>query len=171
VHALTDLGIDEQAIQTLRPSTSLSARRSWLNHRAPAILRELEHYVAPGCRLVVRPGGGRRSRARVDRDMHNPDDRVPPGDTTDRATPKALNRELQPHHRAVLPDQLTCSAPTRTLVTLLHLRDMERAWARISRSSRNADIRNRQLAVTHADDFIVSDDDQPVAGRCLRTKT
>ena len=50
-------------------------------------------------------------------------------------------------------------ADSRTLITLLHLRDIEERGGRdFSIVSEMLDLRNRALAeVTHADDFIVSD--------------
>jgi hypothetical protein len=83
------------------------------------------------------------------------------GDTSDRRTLDALKLE-EYQHIVVLcySDTLDIQrADARTLVTLLHIRDIEtRMGERFSLVSEMLDDRNRELAeVTKADDFIVSD--------------
>lgn len=95
------------------------------------------------------------------------------GDTTDPATLEALGLGRFDHVLVLCySDHLGVQqADARTAVTLLHLREFARQFARqradknspASRSGFNIvsqmlDLRNRKLAeVTHADDFIVSD--------------
>jgi hypothetical protein len=83
------------------------------------------------------------------------------GDTTERGALEAL-RVPDFAHVIVLgnSDDLPMQeADARTLITLLHLRDMaERGGHDFAIVSEMLDIRNRELAeVTRADDFIVSD--------------
>ena len=82
-------------------------------------------------------------------------------DTTSRAVLEGLGVEAYDHvlvlaYRYVLDTQ---AADAKTLVTLLHLRDIaDRADVRLSIVSEMLDDRNRELAeVTRPDDFIVSD--------------
>jgi hypothetical protein len=83
------------------------------------------------------------------------------GDTTDRRTLDSL-KPYEYQHIVVLcySDTLDLQrADARTLVTLLHLRDIEkRVGEKFSIVSEMLDDRNRELAeVTQTDDFIVSD--------------
>jgi len=84
------------------------------------------------------------------------------GDTTDRATLDGLEAATYQHmivqsYADTLGPQ---EADARTLVTLLHLRDMaDHCGHPFSIVSEMLDVRNRELAaVTRADDFIVSDE-------------
>ena len=83
------------------------------------------------------------------------------GDTSDRRTLDALEVETYDHMIALCySDTLDPQrADARTLITLLHLRDIAaRLGHDFSIVSEMLDIRNRALAeVTRADDFIVSD--------------
>jgi hypothetical protein len=80
---------------------------------------------------------------------------------TDRRTLDSLGVEDYQHILAVSPTDRydPQRADARTLVTLLHLRDIaSTAGHPFSITSEMADVRNRSLAeVTRADDFIVSD--------------
>ncbi len=136
------------------------------NDTAPLILRELSAYVAP---RLARLGAGRvRGRHREGAEgagpEHQPDDQPPPG---------RHHRPQDPRHPAdprfdhviLLSPQIDDGhedeqkADARTLVTLLHLRDIrEQSGRRFSIVSEMLDLRNRALAeVTRADDFIVGD--------------
>jgi ion channel POLLUX/CASTOR len=81
------------------------------------------------------------------------------GDTTDRRTLDALDVASYQHVIVLCYDSLEAqAADARTLVTLLHLRDIaEHQQHPFSIVSEMRDVRNRDLAeVTRADDFIVS---------------
>ncbi len=127
------------------------------NHRVPTVLRELNEYVAPGSSVLVVA-----------------DHEVPPLDglsrptvetrrasTTERSALEAL--DLGRFHHAIVmspSDDLDPQrADARTLIALLHLRDIaERAGLRVPIVSEMLDDRNRELAqVTKVDDVIVSD--------------
>lgn len=133
------------------------------NRRGPAIISELDNYVARGSVVTVVA-----DVPEVKTDITNKCGSLRhqmctfrSGDTTDRRTLDSLNVE-QFHHIIVLcySDHLDPQrADAKTLITLLHLRDMEtRKNANFSIVSEMLDDRNRALAeVTQADDFIVSD--------------
>lgn len=153
------------AIQTTSPSVSAPERiliLGW-NSNAVAIINELDNYVAPGSKVVV-VATTEDAQEQIDKlcsGCKNIEITYQDGDTTDRRTLDALN----PHdflHIVVLCYSDTLDpqrADARTLITLLHLRDIEqRLGERFSIVSEMLDDRNRELAeVTAADDFIVSD--------------
>ena len=133
------------------------------NQRAVAIIRELDKYAAPGSKVAVLADceDGEAAVARCRPDLINQVVTFTKGDTTYRSTLDALDLPCCAHV-IVLPysDTLgTQEADARTLITLLHLRDIcERADCSFSIVSEMLDMRNRDLAeVSRADDFIVSD--------------
>ena len=126
------------------------------NERAPIVLREMDHYAPPGSTLTVLS-----SFEVVDvPELAHLAVTVVPGPTTDRST-------LEGHVRADLDQVLVLcysdalepqAADARTLVTLLHVRDiLSRAGAATPIVSEMLDDRNRVLAqVAHVDDVVVS---------------
>ena len=135
------------------------------NSRTAGLLVELDKYVAPGSRLTVladghgvaAPGdeisavGDRLQRMKLEY-RHS--------DTTNRAVLDQVTSEGYEHivvmsYSDYLDEQ---RADARTLVTLLHLRDIEtQRGESFTIVSEMLDVRNRALAqVTRADDFIVS---------------
>ena len=145
-----------------RPKPQQTLVLGW-NKRAPEVITQLDNYVAPGSSVTVvadRPeGAGDEPWCCPDLDRQTI--RFQAGDTTNRRLLDSLGVERY-QHVVVLPysdflDQQKADA--RTLITLLHLRDMvahsERGFAIVSEM---LDLRNRALAeVTRTDDFIVSD--------------
>ena len=126
------------------------------NERAPIIVRELDHYATPGSTLTVLtsyavpavPG------------LANLAVTVVPGSTTDRATLEehvvdGLDQVIVLCYSEDLAPQ---AADARTLVTLLHVRDiLSRFDATTPVVSEMLDDRNRVLAqVAHVDDVVVS---------------
>jgi voltage-gated potassium channel Kch len=133
------------------------------NDRAPAILRELDGYVAPGsvAHVVADHLDLDAEVLRHSVGLRNLEVGAKQDDVTDRRTLDALSIGSY-HHVVVLSgggDADKERADARTLVTLLHLRDMQaKAGVKYSIVSEMHDDRNRRLAeVTKADDFIVSD--------------
>ncbi len=133
------------------------------NGRAPAVIAELDEYVQPGSAITVvadidEPGDAlERVRAQV----QNLEVGFRRGNTTDRRTLDSLGAES---YSSVIvlcySDALDAQkADARTLVTLLHLRDIAaRTDASFTIVSELLDDRDRQLAqVTKVDDVIVSD--------------
>ena len=148
---------------TVRPRVPERTLIMGWNFRAPSVIRELDAYVAPGSYVLVvadLPDIAADVEAIRARLVHQQVD-VRQGDTTDRALIDALHAETFDHiiilcYSDVLDVQ---RADARTLITLLHLRDIASIRGRdFSITSEMLDLRNRALAeVTQADDFIVSD--------------
>jgi voltage-gated potassium channel Kch len=157
--------IDLDAIVDGAPARRAPERTLLLgwNWRATSIIRELDHYLEPGSAITVMssfPAGGPEIDALRPR-VSNATLEWRVGDTTDRQTLDSLRVETFDHvvilsYSGALDVQ---RADARTLVTLLHLRDIaSRTGHRFSIVSEMLDVRNRSLAeVTRADDFIVSD--------------
>ena len=161
---LKDLGIKTNAITLHEPAAPTPERTLLLgwNWRAPAIIHELDHYVAPGSEalVVAEAEGGEAELDKRRASLKNQAVKFQSGDTTDRRTLDSLAIETYKHVIVLAYDHLdTQQADARTLITLLHLRDIaEHAGLPFSIVSEMLDVRNRNLAeVTHADDFIVSD--------------
>lgn len=126
------------------------------NRRLPLVLAELDAYATP------------RSRVTVVADVPEPDlptfERLEVtfrrGDPTSRTVLDDLAPHTFDHIIALAADRLSPQrADARTLITLLHLRDIaDRHGVDVNVVSEMYDDRNRELAeVTKADDFIVSD--------------
>ena len=147
--------------KTERPEKTLLL--GW-SSRAPIIIRELDNYVGAGSLMTVIADSPsieediaalRPMLTRQQLDFRR-------GDSSDRATIESVRPEEYEHiivlcYSDDLPVQ---KADAKTLVTLLHLRDIEaRSGAnRYSIVSEMLDVRNRELAaITEADDFIVSE--------------
>jgi voltage-gated potassium channel Kch len=126
------------------------------NERAPIVLRELDHYAPPGSTLTVLTSFGVPAVP----GLRNLEVTVASGPTTDRAT-------LEEHVLAGLDQVIVLcysddlepqAADARTLVTLLHVRDiLSRYDSATPVVSEMLDDRNRVLAqVAHVDDVVVS---------------
>jgi len=154
------------ALQLRRP-TQASAERTLIlgwNWRAPTIIEELDHYVASGSSVtvvadeMVEMAGMIKTVSGVK--TVNQTVEVREGDTTSRRALEGLAIETYKHVIVLAYDVLDPQqADARTLVTLLHLREIaDRFGHPFSIVSEMLDVRNRALAeVTKADDFIVSD--------------
>lgn len=160
----TPPAIDESAI-VARGETRNRPERTLIlgwNARAATILEQLDAYVSPGSVTDVvsshpemaaeirKIGPGMKVQA-----LNFKED-----DTTDRQLLESLHPGSYNHIIALCSDDVDAQlADSRTLVTLLHLRDMsQRAGTHFKVVSEMADDRNRGLAqVTQADDFIVSE--------------
>ena len=132
------------------------------NRSGATIIRELDSYVAKGSRVTVvsdqsrtkehvRVYAGNLSNQKVD---------VKEEDTTDRAVLESLNIPDYDHVIVLAYSHLEPQdADAKTLVTLLHLRDIaERDSTPFSIVSEMLDLRNRELAeAANVDDFIVSE--------------
>ena len=150
---------DDTAISDLPDDDDLPERTLVLGYNPSllAMLRELSEYVAPGSSVSV--------LADVD-DPGLPEYPGMPitftrGDATSRAVLDSLDIDTFDHiivlaYSEVLDVQ---QADTKTLITLLQLRDIEaKSGVEFNIVSEMLDDRNRELAeVTKADDFIVSD--------------
>lgn len=155
---------DERAIHSGSKSVPKPERTLILgwNEQGITIVRELDRYVAAGSELTLvasvpgldgvieREGLGAMNQKVVCREA----------DTTDRRVLDSLG--VAGYDQIILlcySDHLDVQeADARTLITLLHLRDMaEKGGHDFRIVSEMLDVRNRELAeVTQADDFIVS---------------
>jgi len=160
-----DLEINEDAIRSaqspeLEPEHTLILGWNW---RAPSIINELDHYVAPGstATVVADFADGEAQIRQHCTQIKNQTVTFQFRDTTDRRTlDKLLSGTCD--HVILLPYSDTLDvqqADARTLITLLHLRDIaDHTGYSYSIVSEMLDIRNRDLAeVARADDFVVSD--------------
>lgn len=132
------------------------------NAMSRMILEQLDQYVAPGSVTDVvsdHPDAADAIR-KIGPTMRVQGLNFKEDDTTDRVLLESLNPGSYNHIIALCSDDVAPQlADSKTLVTLLHLRDMaQRSNSRFKVVSEMADDRNRTLAqVTQADDFIVSD--------------
>ncbi|MEV4422225.1 potassium transporter TrkA [Patulibacter sp. NPDC049589] len=130
------------------------------NERALSVITELDEYASPGSRLSVVSEFGEPSVP----ELRNLTVDVRSGRTTDRATLDGL--EIVEHDQVIVlcySDDLDVQrADARTLVTLLHLREISSKASEGRRPaivSEMLDDRNRALAqVAEVDDVIVSDE-------------
>jgi ion channel POLLUX/CASTOR len=151
--------IREGRVKAPRPERTLIL--GW-NSGGVAIAQELDRYVAPGSVLTVvaDSDGAREEVERECGQLVNHQVTCLESDTTDRRVLDSLG--LPEYDQVVLlcySDTMDeQEADARTLITLLHLRDMaEKGGHDFRIVSEMLDVRNRELAeVTQADDFIVS---------------
>jgi voltage-gated potassium channel Kch len=133
------------------------------NSRTSTVVTEIDHYVAPGSHVtVVAETPAAEAAIAVDcGGVANVTVTFTEGNTTDRATLEAL--DIGSYQQVIVmcyADHLDAQrADARTLITLLHLRDIaQRLDHPISIVSEMLDERNHELAqVTEVDDVIVSD--------------
>ncbi|MFI5908103.1 hypothetical protein [Dactylosporangium sp. NPDC051541] len=132
------------------------------NQRAVGVVEQLDQYLTAGSEVVVvaRHHEVSLSLKRLAADVRNLSLSLIEDDSADRTVLESLRINGFDHVIALCYDDVDRQvADSRTLVTLLHLRDMEQKLdGKFSIVSEMGDDRNRQLAqVTQADDFIVSD--------------
>jgi voltage-gated potassium channel Kch len=157
--------VDDTAIR----STDARAREperilllGW-NHRASTVISELDGYASPGSALTVLTDapGAREAIERRSAALRNMRVSFREGNPMDRGTLDELR--VPEHGHVIVLSSSDGSDPqradARTLVTLLHLREIESESGRdFAIVSEMRDDRNRQLAeATKAEDFIVSD--------------
>lgn len=160
---LTYYQLNHDAIHAAAPAPPAPERTLILgwNWHAPGIIRQLDHYVAPGSEIAVVAAYEEVERE-IDRRCHDLRHEIvvfQHGDTTDRRMLNNLQVERYDHVIVLSDDSLPAQkADARTLITLLHLRDMaEKLGKDFAIVSEMLDIRNRNLAeVAQADDYIVS---------------
>ena len=159
------LKIQRDLIRTTRNTPTGPERTLILgwNRRGHVIIQELDSYVAPGSILTVVANSedAHKEIVQLAPLQHNQTVSFQTGDTTDRATLDSLQIDNYQHVIVLgYTDTLAAQqADARTLITLLHLRNIEQSSGKhLSIVSEMLDVRNRELAeVTQADDFIVSD--------------
>jgi len=157
--------VDASAIRKPTPREPQPERTLILgwNSRAPILIRELDAYVAPGSvvRVVTRPNEAPSDTSTAWDALKNLKAEIEEADTVDRSVLDRLDIVSYNHVITLgYSDSLDPQeADARTLITLLHLRDIAGKSGRpISIVSEMQDMRNRQLAeVAKVNDFIVSD--------------
>lgn len=147
--------------ERLPPAPERILMLGW-NGKAQAIIEELDNYVAPGSETIVicRQEGVRDTLMSVAKRMQRQKVRFADGDITHAATLAAIKAATFEHVILLSYGDLPMQeADAKTLITLLHLRNLaDAAGTRLSIVSEMMDIRNRALAqIARADDFIVSD--------------
>jgi voltage-gated potassium channel Kch len=144
------------------PKPQRSLILGW-NKRAARVINELDEYVMPGSsvKVVATWEGAAKVIESECAELDNMTVEFHRGDTTKRRVLESLEPHTYDHvivlcYSDLLPIQ---RADARTLVTLLHLRDMiDRGGQQFTITSEMLDDRNRELAeVTKVDDVIVSD--------------
>jgi Trk K+ transport system NAD-binding subunit len=165
VSGLTSLPIDEGLIRAGERAARRAPEKCLIlgwNRSGVTIIRELDNYVAKGSQVTVvsdlynidkqiRQQAGRLANQKIV---------VEDGDTTDRDLLEKLDATEYDHVIVLAYSHLEPQeADAKTLVTLLHLRDIaERDETPFSIVSEMLDLRNRELAeVAGVDDFIVSE--------------
>lgn len=133
------------------------------NWKAPSIIRELNNYVPKGSAItiVAETEGVQAKLDELSGELKNLKLTFREGDITDRKNLESLDLGSFGHIILLCysDDLAVQKADARTMITLLHLRDIaEKFNQHFSIVSEMLDIRNRNLAeVSQADDFIVSD--------------
>ncbi len=157
---LPDVGAIAQR-ERLRAAPERTLVLGW-NEKGRAIIEELDNYVAPGSETIVicRQEGARDLLMGVAKRMRRQRVRFADGDITHSATLAAVKAASFEHVILLSYNDLPMQeADAKTLITLLHLRNLaDAAGTRLSIVSEMMDMRNRALAqIARADDFIVSD--------------
>ena len=162
---ISDLKIDNALIRN-RSSVEQGPEDTLIlgwNRRAPSIVKELDHYVAPGSQVMI-VSQDDEMRARIDCNceaLRNQTINFETGDTTKRRVLDSLNLLSYDHIISLSASDLhdAQQADARSMITLLHLRDIaDQHNHPFTIVSEMLDVRNRELAeVCRADDFIVSD--------------
>uniref|UniRef100_UPI000B34E8A5 CASTOR/POLLUX-related putative ion channel n=1 Tax=Crenothrix polyspora TaxID=360316 RepID=UPI000B34E8A5 len=154
------------AISSTSPSPIVKERDIILgwNQRAETIVREMDHYAVPDSELTI-VSELVSTEAIVNAlmpEVKNLNIHFMLGDTTDRAFLDTLNLTSYGHIILLCYSDILAmqEADSKTLLTLLHLRDIEaQKGESYSIVSEMMDSRNQVLAeIAKADDFIVSDE-------------
>jgi voltage-gated potassium channel Kch len=155
-----DPKVEAGAIRRPRPHREKPERTLILgwNERAPMMIAHLDRYVSPGSEVTVVTPEGAGLPTTFDELEHQAVN-VRTGNTSDRRTLDALEVPAYDHVIVLSYSDGSDDADSRTLVSLLHLREIaEHSGRSFSIVSEMLDDRNRELAeIARADDFIVSD--------------
>ncbi len=154
-----------EALAAVAPEPTPAAERTLILgvcDKLPLVLRELDHYVGAGSVTIVLGGevAARAELAEVVGELRNMRVEVQAGDLTDREILDALDVPSFDHVLLLAEndDQPDEHADARTMVALLHLRDiLLRAGKDVAITTEMLASENRELAsVAEVDDFIVS---------------
>lgn len=162
---LKDTAINAKAIQQAVTQNAVPERTlimGW-NRWAPTIMQELDRYVVSGSELMIVADvdEAREEVAKIKKALQNQEVQFVHGAITDRQVLDGLDLRTYQHVIVLsYSDHLEPQkADAQTLITLLHLRDIEEKHGEaFSITSEMLNMRNRELAeITKADDFIVSE--------------
>jgi ion channel POLLUX/CASTOR len=164
VSGLANIPMDESAIQKSRKNGKASPEKALImgwNRWGTVIVRELDSYVPKGSQIAIVSEANAAQEIK-DAGVHLTNQKlvIRNGDTTDRALLHNLKVDQYDHIIVLADSDLAVQeADARTLVTLLHLRDIaEKNKKHFSVVSEMRDLRNRELAeAARVDDFIVSE--------------
>ena len=161
VSDLDHVEIDVSAIVETPPSKPAPERTLILgwNQMAAAIIQELDHYVPPGSEVTI-VTSEQNSTLIKELQCSNQTLSLQVGNTTDRDLLEGLKAHTYDHIIVLSTNDVDAQqADARTLMTLLHLRDMANQHDHsFSIVSQMVEPRNQELAeMTGADDFIISD--------------
>lgn len=151
-----------ESIQSAPQPISVKKERLLLlgwNDYGATILRELDNYVGYGSQITIVADETFQEKVSTCTRLKNQTIEFHAGDTTNRSLLDELKVEDYDHVIVLADTSLDFQeADARTLVTLLHLRDISlQDETPFSIVSEMLDLRNRELAtVTKVDDFIVS---------------
>jgi voltage-gated potassium channel Kch len=162
---LASVPIEEGLIRSAGRAQKRGPERTLIigwNRSAETIIRELDAYVAKNSQVTIMADEdfARDGIKACEKHLKNQRLTFVPGDTTNRELLDSLNIADYDHVIVLACSGLEAQqADARTLVTLLHLRDIaERDETPFSIVSEMLDLRNRELAeVARVDDFIVSE--------------
>jgi Trk K+ transport system NAD-binding subunit len=156
-----DAGVFQKDGKRAKPKPEKCLILGW-NRAGLTIIRELDSYVPKGSQVLVvadLPDLDKELRAQTAK-LLNQKVTVKQGDATDRALLESLEASEYDHVIVLAYSELDPQeADAKTLVTLLHLRDIaEKDETPFSIVSEMLDLRNRELAeAAKVDDFIVSE--------------
>jgi len=161
---LTAIPVDESQLQPItlaeKPRIEHALILGW-NQFAPAILRELDHYVPAGSHIdLVTSLDVHTDFKKCCEGLKNQKAELRQADPTLRGVLDKLNVAAYDHIIVLSEAGYDLqAADARTLFTLLHLRDIaEGSSTHFSIVSEMLDVRNRQLTeVAQVDDFIISE--------------
>jgi len=156
-----DHDLIRSGMKRVKPAAEKTLVLGW-NRWGTVIVRELDAYVPKGSQLTILAGNGVVTQELKEDNIHLNNQKliIRSGDATDRQVLNNLKVDGFDHVIVLADSDLdTQEADARTLVTLLHLRDIaEKDETRFSVVSEMLDLRNRLLAeATRVDDFIVSE--------------
>ena len=156
-----DAGVFQKSSRRAKPRPEKCLILGW-NRSGVTIIRELDSYVPRGSQVTVAcdlPNLKKQIRGQTGK-LFNQKVVTVEGDSTDRALLEKLNASDFDHIIVLAYSDLEPQeADAKTLVTLLHLRDIaEKDETPFSIVSEMLDLRNRELAeAAKVDDFIVSE--------------
>ena len=160
---LSTVQADQIAQATRQPPHPVRTLILGWNKRALQIVRELDQYVASGSEVLLLADRSWSDAEKSEFSIARQHESIQfeSADTTDRRVLDALHPETFDHVIVLAySDSMDVqAADARTIMTLLHLRDIANRSSRsMAIVSEMLDLKNRTLAeVTQADDFIVSD--------------